>query len=88
MSRRLVFSKPFVRDYQALPDEIKAAVDKALGLLLANTRHPSLQTKKMQPAARGIFEARVTQSYRMTFQVDEANVVLRRVGTHDILKTP
>lgn len=86
--RTLVFSKPFVRDYQALPDPIKSEVDKALRLLLENPRHPSLQTKKMQPKVRGIFEARVTQGYRLTFHLDVLAIVLRRVGTHDILRTP
>ena len=44
--------------------------------------------QKMQPISRGIFEARVTRAYRMTFQVEGADLILRRVGTHDILRTP
>lgn len=88
MSSRLLFTKPFVRDYQELPEEIQKEVDKALRLLLDNPRHPSLRTKKMQPKGRGIFEARVTQGYRMTFQVNPPDLVMRRVGTHDILRSP
>jgi mRNA-degrading endonuclease YafQ of YafQ-DinJ toxin-antitoxin module len=86
--KQLVFSKPFIRDYQALPDETRAEVDKALTLLLKNQRHPSLQSKKMQPKSRGIFEARATQSCRMTFHLDGTNIIMRRAGTHDILRTP
>ena len=41
MSRALTFTKPIVRDYQALPDAIKAEVDKALELLVEDPRHPS-----------------------------------------------
>ncbi len=88
MTRRVAFSKPFVRDYQALPDDLRAEVDKALRLLLQNSRHPSLQVKKMQPKIQGIYEARVTQGYRMTFHLDASTYVMRRVGTHDILRTP
>lgn len=89
MSTRLLFTKPFVRDYQDLPEEIQKEVDKALRLLLDNLRHPSLRTKKMQPKSRGVFEARVTQGYRMTFQVDPSAIItMRRVGTHDILRSP
>lgn len=88
MSSRLLFTKPFVRDYQGLPEEIRHEVDKALRLLLDNPRHPSLRTKKMQPKSRGIFEARVTQGYRMTFQMNQPDLVMRRVGTHDILRSP
>ncbi len=57
MSRELVFTKPFVRDYQTLPETIRTETDRALKLLLDDPRHPSLQAKKMQPAKRGIFEA-------------------------------
>lgn len=88
MTYALVFTKPFVRDFQGLPAEIQTEIEKALRLLVENPRHPSLQTKKMRPASRGIFEARVTQAYRLTFQLDGSNLVMRRVGTHDILRTP
>jgi mRNA-degrading endonuclease YafQ of YafQ-DinJ toxin-antitoxin module len=44
--------------------------------------------KKMQPKQRGIWEARVTQGYRLTFRVDGELITMRRVGTHDLLRTP
>lgn len=88
MTYRLVFTKPFVRDYQSLPDAVKQQVDEALALLRENPRHPSLQSKKMQPKDRGIFEARVTQGYRLTFCLAGDEILLRRAGAHDILRTP
>lgn len=88
MTYRLVFTRPFVRDYQSLPDAVKLQADKALILLRENPRHPSLQSKKMQPKDRGIFEARVTQGYRLTFCLAGDEIILRRVGTHDILRAP
>lgn len=88
MSRGFILTKPFLHDYQELPSHIQAEVDKALALLLENLRHPSLQVKKMQPKQRGIYELRVTQGYRLTFHVDGEQIMLRRVGTHDILRTP
>ncbi|MBI4700412.1 MAG: hypothetical protein HY744_04465 [Deltaproteobacteria bacterium] len=88
MNRAFVFARPFVHDYRALSDDIRNAVDKALRLLLESPRHPSLRVKKMQPKSRGIFEARVTQDYRMTFHIDGRNLVMRRVGTHSILRAP
>lgn len=53
--------------------------------MATDPRHPSLQVKKMQPKTRGIFEARVTRSFRMTFTLEGEAILLRRVGTHDIL---
>ena len=35
-----------------------------------------------------IWEMSVTMSFRITFQVDESAVVLRRIGTHDTLRQP
>ncbi len=84
---KLLFTKIFVRDYRKLPEEIQKSTDKQLGLLLANPQHPSLKVKKMQDP-RSIWEGRVTASYRFTFQIVGNTYILRKVGTHDILKNP
>jgi hypothetical protein len=36
----------------------------------------------------GIWEMSVTMSYRITFEIDGERVLLRRIGTHDILRRP
>lgn len=77
----------FKKDYQGLSKEVRERVEKAIELLLTDPRHPSLRTKKVQ-GTRGIWEASVTLKYRMTFEWEEEVLRLRRVGTHDILKTP
>jgi len=84
---RLLFSKNFVRDYRKLPQEIQKVVDKQLGLLLENANHPSLNVKKMNDP-RDIWEGRVTAGYRFTFQIEGDIYIMRKVGTHDILKKP
>lgn len=35
-----------------------------------------------------IWEMSVTMNYRLTFEVEGERVVLRRIGTHDILRQP
>jgi len=77
----------FKKDYQKLPAEIKKAAKKQLAFLLSNPKHPSLNIKKMQDP-RDIWEGRITQSYRFTFHLQEDTYILRKVGTHDILKNP
>lgn len=84
---KLFFSKPFVRDYRKLPKQIQMAVDKQIELLLSNPSHPSLNTKKMNDP-RDIWEVRITKSYRFTYRIEDDAYVLRRVGTHDVLKNP
>ena len=75
----------FAADYDALPQQLRQRVDKALGLLLENQRHPSLQVKKME-GYDNRWEGRVTLHYRLTFSMDGDTYVLLRVGTHDLLK--
>jgi mRNA-degrading endonuclease RelE of RelBE toxin-antitoxin system len=84
---KLSFTKTFIREYRKLPQELQETVDKQLGLLLSNQRHPSLNIIKMNDP-RNIWEGRVTASYRFTFQIECDTYVLRRVGTHDTLKNP
>jgi len=87
---RLVFTKPFIQDYQGLSESLQRRTDKQLRFLLQDPHHPSLCTKKMEGkwGERGVFEARVTRDYRFTFQIEGDQYILRRIGPHDILKTP
>ncbi|MBW2560612.1 MAG: hypothetical protein JRE40_07135 [Deltaproteobacteria bacterium] len=84
---KIAFTKTFIRDYRKLPPELQGTVDKQLELLASDRRHPSLNIKKMNDP-RNIWEGRATASYRFTFQIEGDVYVLRRVGTHDTLKTP
>ena len=77
----------FRKDFKPLPAEIQHRTAKALELFLANSRHPSLHVKKME-GAPDIWELRVTDNYRITFQFVQEGVLLRRIGTHNILRQP
>ena len=83
----LAYEPSFSRDYSNLPPEIQKRADKQLKLLLENPRHPSLRVKKMEGAG-DIWEARITKNYRFTFQRVGQSCVLRRIGTHNVLRTP
>ncbi len=82
-------TESFHRWYARLPDKIKVKTQKALRLLAENPRHPSLRSKPIE-GAKGLFEARVDQKYRLTFERLPADVVrIRVVGKHDeALKNP
>jgi mRNA-degrading endonuclease RelE of RelBE toxin-antitoxin system len=82
-------SERFEQAYELLPFEIRKKVAKAMQLLAENPRHPSLQTKLVK-GIRGVYEARVDQSYRMTYQRLPNDLLLMRVvGKHDeTLKNP
>ena len=78
---------PFDRDYDDLPESIKEQTDKQLSLFLDNPHHPSLRVKKIKGYPK-IWEGRITKNYRFTFQIEGEIYILRRIGTHNILKTP
>ncbi len=84
---QILTTRPFDEDYAALPKQIRVLVRRKLKLFLQNPRHSSLRVKKMADP-RDIWEGRITESYRFTFHWKGDTVVFRRIGTHDILKTP
>jgi mRNA-degrading endonuclease RelE of RelBE toxin-antitoxin system len=80
-------SPNFAQDYKNLPPFLRKRTDEKLKLLLENPQHPSLALKKMQ-GFPDIWEARVTKNYRFTLQIRGGFYILRKIGTHDILKRP
>ncbi|HLC21435.1 MAG TPA: type II toxin-antitoxin system RelE/ParE family toxin [Candidatus Methylomirabilis sp.] len=66
---KAAFSQRFTRQYRALSPERKAKLDKQLGLLLSNLRHPSLRAKKYDEA-RDVWQARVDEDYRFYFKIE------------------
>jgi len=80
-------TRPFDRDYDDLPEPIKEQIDKQLTLFLDNPHHPSIRVKKIKGYPK-IWEGRITKNYRFTFQIEGEIYILRRIGTHNILKTP
>ena len=77
-------AKSFLQDYRSLPKEIQGRVDKQLGLLLSNPRHPSLRLKRLKGTDR--YEIRISQVYRLPFRSSDQVLELRRIGTHDLLR--
>ncbi len=82
---KIARTESFARDFKALPKEIQGRIAKAISRLAQNPSHPSLRVKKMQ-GLKDIWEASVTAAYRLTFHRVDDTIILRRVGTHDILK--
>ena len=76
-------TEKFKKKYKKLPDHIKKAAKKQL--LLSHPQHRSLNIKKMNDP-RDIWEGRITESYRFTFQKKGDLYILRTIGTHDVLR--
>ena len=80
---KIKFTKRFLKLFARLPAPIQEKVKKQIRMLADNPRHPSLQTKPIQ-GTEGIYEARVDQNYRMTYEREaEEPLLLRVVARHD-----
>ena len=73
--------------FSKLPKEIREATYQKLELMTTNFSHPSLQIKKMK-GTHSIWEMRLSLSYRLTFEVGEDSILLRKIGAHDVLRNP
>jgi len=85
--KKLVYTDRFKKLYKKLPDKLKVKVKKQLKRLVKDKDHPSLHCKKMR-GRDGIWEARVDYQHRFTFQKSKDSLILRAVGSHDVLKKP
>lgn len=72
---RLFFEIIFLESYQALEKQEKKAVDKAVTLLAANPRHPSMNVHKARDVnakysegGNDVFIAYATRNLRVTFE--------------------
>ena len=74
-------TRRFDRDLADAPPATQRAFEKQLALLLANARHPSLQAKKYD-GARGIWQARITLSWRFYFMIDGDIYTLQTIRSH------
>jgi len=72
----------FKKAWQELIEEEKELGRKALRNLATDLRYPALRVKKMQGVER-IWEARVSRSLRMTFEIEGDTIILRNIGHHD-----
>ena len=80
-------TETFIRLYRKLPTEIQDRAKKAIATFSSNPSHPSLGHKKMA-GQETIYEIRVSDNYRITYQKVEDTAYLRKIGTHDLLRNP
>jgi mRNA-degrading endonuclease RelE of RelBE toxin-antitoxin system len=78
---RAVTTDRFEQRLQAAPAHIQRAFTKQLGYLLRDLRHPSLRAKKYDEQ-RGIWQARVTGSWRFYFRIDSDTYILDTIIAH------
>ena len=86
---RLTRTERFKKGVLELDVRTREKLRKQLEILISNPRHPSLGVKKIK-GTKAIFEARVNDRYRFTFEyAEKGEIILRVVGPHNsALKKP
>ena len=79
---RIARTESFKKAWGQLSDQQKELARKAIEHLIADMRYPGLRVKKIR-GTEHIWEARVSRSIRMTFQIAGETIILRNVGQHD-----
>jgi mRNA interferase RelE/StbE len=79
---KIARTENFKKAWHKLTGEQKTLAKKAIVHLLADMRYPALRVKKIKGTG-DIWEARVSISMRMTFQIDAETIILRNIGHHD-----
>jgi len=89
---RLFFEIIFLESYSELAPRERKAIDKAIKLLAANPRHPSLNVHKARnvkakypEGGDSVFIAYATKELRFTFEYgpEPGMIALRNCGHHD-----
>lgn len=80
---RLARTERFKKSVLELDEKTREKLKKQLGRLMTDPRHPSLHIKEVK-GTRSIFEARVNDLYRFTFEYGaNKEIILRVVGPHN-----
>ena len=72
----------FKKAWEQLSKGEKSLARKAITNLALDIRYPALRVKKIK-GVKGIWEARISLSLRMTFQIEGNTILLRNIGHHD-----
>jgi mRNA-degrading endonuclease RelE of RelBE toxin-antitoxin system len=88
-SLKLTRTERFKKSVLELDGRTREKLRKQLQTLISNPRHPSLDIKKIK-GTKAVFEGRVNDRYRFTFEYGEkGEIILRVVGPHNsALKKP
>ena len=79
---RIARTARFKKAWEQLNEDEKTLARKAIRNLAVDIRYPALRAKKIK-GAEDIWEARVSRSLRMTFQIEGDTIILRNIGRHD-----
>lgn len=76
----LLKTSRYKRAVVALPSKVRKILVEQEILLIENTFHPKLHTKKLKIPRIPVFSFRITRNYRGIFRIAGENVILSAIG--------
>jgi len=84
---RIIETEQFRGSFNKLDKKLKIKVKSKFKLFLANFRHQSLHTEKLEPKSANRWSFRVDKCTRVIFTFAERQtIILLDIGPHDIYK--
>lgn len=85
--RDIHYSKKFIKELKALPEEIIDLAIKKEKIFRENPLHPSLRLHGLHGRFRGIWSISITSNYRIIFErMKNGDILFISIGKHDIYK--
>jgi mRNA-degrading endonuclease RelE of RelBE toxin-antitoxin system len=85
--REVIWTAPFDKRFRKLPERIRRSAYQKITQLQQDPTHSSLRLKRIRGPG-DLWEISVTMNYRITLELTQELIILRRIGTHDILRSP
>jgi len=78
---KFIYDSKFKKNLDKFPESIQAKVDKQLGFLVIDIRHPSLRAKKYSES-EDTWQARIDDNVRFYFKIEGDTYVLINIKNH------
>jgi mRNA-degrading endonuclease YafQ of YafQ-DinJ toxin-antitoxin module len=79
------FRKKFKKQYEKLPQKVKAQFKERLALLIENNYHPLLNVHSLHGTESFLLSMNVTGDLRAQFQIESGKYIFYKIGTHSEL---
>lgn len=82
---QIIYSPNFLRNYDTLPETIKAKAEKREAIFRKNLFDKRLRTHKLSGKLRDFWSFSVDYHYRIVFELkNESAVIFHKIGDHSV----
>ncbi len=83
----ILYSEKFISQLEKLSPNIQNPVFKKIGVFKGDSKHPSLNTHKLNGKLKGYFAFSIDFQIRIIFEYGEdGDIHFLKIGSHDIYK--